>query len=153
MKIKPDQIPAIVQQLKALLLFARCSEAQLNAIVNAMEVLDCSKGKVLIMDQEISRTLYVLLKGSVGIWKRVGGEKKSISTLSAPNFFGEMSMFIQVPATAFVKAEDECRLLTLSLPSFEAVTKQDPSLAELIQKNMEHVKSLRPSPVTPPKPE
>ena len=151
-KIKPDQIPAVVKDLKSLLLFARCTEPQLTAIAGAMETLDCPKGKVLIMEQEISRMLYVLLKGSVGIWKRMGGEKKSVSTLSAPNFFGENSMFVQVPATAQVKAEDECKMLTLSLASFEALVKQDASLTELIKKNMELVKSLRPAPeATPPK--
>jgi len=105
-----------------------------------------------MMDQEIGRTLYILAKGSVGIWKRVGGEKKQLAVLKAPNFFGERSMFEESPASALVKAEERSLIYALERPQFDQVSAQYPGILEPIKKNMAMVREKRLGPTPPPAP-
>jgi len=143
-KLKPDQEQNAVAVMKGLKLFAGCSEAQLKAMASRLDVQSFAKTKVIIMEQEISKTLYVLIQGTVGIWRRTGGEKKLVATLQAPDFFGEGSMFSEAPANALVKAQDDCQLLMLARPAFDQLAQNDATFGLLIEKNMEEIQEQRP---------
>ena len=93
--MKPEQVQQAHTLLKQLTLFKECSDEHFRLLSECLEARDFAKGKVIIMEQEISRTLYLLVKGSVGIWRREKGEKRLLATLRAPDFFGEMSMFTE----------------------------------------------------------
>jgi CRP-like cAMP-binding protein len=143
MKIKPDQEKQALEILKGLELFAGCSPEQLQAVAALLDFRELLKGKVAMMDQEIGRTLYILASGKVGIWKRVGGEKKLLATLEAPTFFGERTMFEESPASALVKAEENCTVFALERLMFDQVAGKFPGIGETIRKNMETVRAKR----------
>ena len=149
MKLKPDQEPIALAFLKNLPLFMGCPEDALNAMVKALDSRDVQGGKVLLMDQEIAKTLYLLVKGSVGVWKRVGGERKQLATLTGPNFFGERSMFEESPASALVKSIDRCLIYTLERAQFDEIAAKCPAILEPVRKNMADVRLKRLSPVNP----
>ena len=149
MKLKPDQEPGAAALLQGLTLFAGCPADALAAMVKFLDAKDLVPGKVLLMDQEIARTLFILVKGSVGVWKRVGGEKKRLATLQAPNFFGERSMFEESPASALVKSDGLCQIYALERSQFNQVAAQFPAILEPIKKNMAEVRQKRISPVLP----
>ena len=151
MKIKPDQEQDALALLKGLSLFSGCPEDALKEIVKLLDARDVPAGKVLLMDQEIARTLFILSKGSVGVWKRVGGEKKQLATLKAPDFFGERSMFEKSPASALVKSAERCLIYTLERPQFDQIAALFPALLEPLLKNVAEVRLKRIGP-TPPVP-
>src|SRR5688572_9160786 len=117
MPLKPDIEPLARLLIEGILLFAGATPDHVQALLAELELLDVKKGKVVLMDQEISKTLYILAKGSVGIWRRESGEKKLVATLRSPDFFGETSMFTDSAATALVKAEEDSRLFILKRAS------------------------------------
>ena len=149
MALKADAIPQATMLLKGLLLFSGASDEQIQALVAGLELLEFKKGKVILMEQEISKTLYVIASGSVGIWRREGGEKKLIATLKAPDFFGETSMFTESAATAQVKAEEDSRLFALRRSVFDIVLGKYPELGTLVQQQIDLIKAARPT-VTKP---
>jgi CRP-like cAMP-binding protein len=149
MALKPDVEPQARLLFQGILLFSGSTPEQIQALLSEAELLEIKKGKVILMEQEISKTLYILAKGSVGIWRRQGGEKTLVATLRAPDFFGETSMFTDSPATALVKAEEDARLFTLKRSSFDAVLAKFPALAPLVQKHIEEIKMARPPLVKP----
>lgn len=144
MKLKPEQEQQAIAVMKTLKLFAGCTEAQLKALAARLDMQSFLKNKVLIMEQEISRTLYVLMQGSAGIWRRTQGEKNLVATLQAPDFFGESSMFSEAPANALVKAQEDCQILALSRPAFDELAQKDMAFGLLIEKNMEEIQAQRP---------
>ena len=152
MKLKPEQEQQALAILKQLPLFAGCSDEQIQALAAQLDSRTAAKGKVIMMDQEIGKTLYVIVQGSVGIWKRLGGEKKRLATLQAPDFVGERSMFEQTPASALVKAEEDCLIYALERPLFDSVVQKFPSISVIIRMNMEIVRATRITPATPPPP-
>ena len=151
MALKPDSLAQATTLIKGILLFSGCTDEQGQALVAGLEQLDFKKGKVILMEQEISKTLYILASGSVGIWRREGGEKVLVATLKAPDFFGETSMFTESAATALVKAEEDSRLFALKRSLFDIVLKKFPEVGPLVQKQIEVIKAARPSVVKPAK--
>jgi len=151
-KLSAVQELGALNLLKGLPLFAACPEAPLQAIVRFLDAKEVSSGKVFLMDQEIARTLYILVKGSVGVWKRIGGEKKQLATLKAPDFFGERSMLEEAPASALVKSEGACQVYVLERSQFDLVAAQFPGILEPIRKNMADVRLKRIGPTPPPPP-
>jgi CRP-like cAMP-binding protein len=149
MKLKPDQEQHARQILKELPLFAGCSEEQIHALCALLDARDVAAGRVVLMDQEIGKTLYVIASGQVGVYKRVSGEKMQLATLAAPNFVGERTMFEESPASALVKTEEACTIFALERPAFDQLASRFPGIAELIRKNMETVRAQRLSPVKP----
>jgi len=152
MKLRPEQEIEALRLLKTLPLFEGCPAQAADAMLKLLDARDVVAGKVVMMDQEIGRTLYILAKGSVGIWKRVGGEKKQLAVLKAPNFFGERSMFEESPASALVKAEERSLIYALERPQFDQVSAQYPGILEPIKKNMAMVREKRLGPTPPPAP-
>ena len=151
MKLKPEQEQDALAVMKELHLFADCPDEALKAMVSRLDARDIAEAKVILMDQEIARTLFILAKGSVGIWKRVKGERKQLAILEAPNFFGERSMFEESPASALVKSNERCLVYALERGAFDEVAKQFPEIVEPIKSNMAIVRRSRISPTEAPK--
>ncbi len=151
MKLKPEELQQAPNFLKTLPLFHGCSDAHVQLMASSLDAREVGPGKVVMMDQEINRSLYILAKGTVGIWKRIGGEKKQLASFEAPNFFGERSMFEESPASAFVKTDGTCLLYVLERTQFDAVVAKFPDIVETIRKNMEIVRAQRMGPATPAK--
>jgi CRP-like cAMP-binding protein len=152
MKLTAIQELGAIPLLKNLPLFAGCPEPALQAIIQVLDAREVPGSKVFLMDQEIARTLFILVKGSVTVWKRVKGEKVQLATLKAPDFFGERSMFEEAPATAMVKSESACVVYALEREQFEKIAVKFPTILEPIKKNMAAVREKRmgPTPPTPP---
>ena len=151
MKLKPDQEQDAYGTIQELHLFSGCPDEALKAMVSRLEAREVAVGKVILMDQEIARTLYILSKGSVGIWKRMGGEKQQLAILEAPNFFGERSMFEESPASAMVKANEPCVIYALGRAQFDEVAAQYPAIVEPIKENMALIRQNRITPGQAPK--
>jgi len=149
MALKADLIPQATTLFKGIRLFAGCSDEHVQALVAGLDVLDVKKGKVILMEQEVSQTLYIISSGSVGIWRRTAGEKKLIATLRAPDFFGETSMFTESAATALVKAEEDTRLFALRRSVFNIVLSKFPELGPIVQQHVEEMKAARPPVIKP----
>jgi CRP-like cAMP-binding protein len=149
MALKPDVEPQARLLLKGLLLFTGATDEQVQALLASLELMDVKKGRVIIMEQEISKMLYILARGSVGIYRREKGEKKLVATLKAPDFFGETSMFTESPATALVKAEEDTRAFTLKRTAFDAVIAKFPGLGTLVHRHIDEIQAARPPLVRP----
>jgi CRP/FNR family cyclic AMP-dependent transcriptional regulator len=145
MSLRPDQLIQAADVLIKLPLFSGSTPQQCAAIAAVMNFKVLVSGKVVLLEQEISKTLYILSRGSVGIWRRVANNKERVAMLRAPDCFGEVSMFSDSPATALVKTEEDSQFFMVSRERFDALVAKDPSLSELIRRNMETLKAQRPT--------
>jgi len=149
LKLKPEQEIEALRLLQTLPLFTGCPPEAMQAMLPLLDAREVLPAKVIMMDQEIGRSLYLLAKGTVSVWKRVGGIKKQLATLLSPNFFGERSMFEESPASALVKSEDKCLLYVLDRAHFDQVAKQFPVIVDPVKKNMADVRLKRMGPPGP----
>lgn len=93
-----------------------------------------SDGELIFSEGDPGHLLYVIQSGSVVVSKTIHGQDKHIATLSAGEFFGEMSLLNDKPRAANAKCVGDVSLLTLSWDEFsERITEMPLVARKLIQ--------------------
>jgi len=90
-------------------------------------------GQVIVNEGDVGDKLYIILKGEVEVFKKVGEDREEIlATLKAGDYFGEMSLIDQAPRSASVRAKTEIAALTLAKKDFDILLKASDSMAAKI---------------------
>lgn len=112
--LSPGQLP---ESVKALL-----KRAYINRYPKRTAIIDAGTE---------SKSLYLILKGSVSIILREDDDREIVVTyLNAGDFFGEMGLFEQNPQrTAEVRTRDVCEIAEITYDNFHELSKQYPDLS------------------------
>jgi CRP/FNR family cyclic AMP-dependent transcriptional regulator len=73
-----------------------------------------NNGDDIIMEGQEGLHLFIIEKGHVEVWKRVGGEKKVVTKLGPGRIFGEMALIDNSPRYATVTAIEQVVCLRVS---------------------------------------
>ncbi|MGE0614419.1 MAG: cyclic nucleotide-binding domain-containing protein [Bacteriovoracia bacterium] len=117
------EITPTVELLKEINLFASFNEHELNEILRTGESKVFEAYSNVVIEGELSWGLYIILEGTVGIFKNSATAKDityDIGQLKKGSFFGEMSLVDENPRSATVRALTECQLFFISKESFSA---------------------------------
>ena len=96
-------------------------------------------GSVIIQEGDVSKPycMYILLKGSVGVYRNYGQTKEThVATLKPGDFFGEMSMFLQEPRTATVIAHEGVLVLEINQSNAHEFIESQPGVAYSVIKTL-----------------
>ncbi len=95
----------------------------------------CPAGTILFRDGEAGSEMYVLTSGRIRIFKEVRGEEKTLATLGAGEFFGEMAILNDKPRTASAQVIEEAEMLVIDGKTFGAMVVSNTEIAvRLIRK-------------------
>jgi len=96
-------------------LFDMLANQELELVAQLAEPLRCASGAVIFEEGEAGDSVYVIVSGEVQI-EHVDptGNRHLLAQLSAPEFFGEMSLLDKVYRSATVRAKADTELLKLS---------------------------------------
>ena len=111
-------------------LFGGLNEAQQAALVEASQTLCFGPGEVIVREGAEGDSLYIVLVGGVEVSKEVDGRQLVVRQLGKSDVFGEMTLFLDTPRSATVRALDECRLLRVDRPTVQTLFRDDPALLE-----------------------
>ena len=116
--------------LKQVPLFATLSLDQLEAVHQTTRETSFLAGEVIMREGDPGGELYLLLEGSVRVWKNHGTPRATaLSTLAAVSYFGEMAILDDEPRSATVIAVDRARVLSLDGRSLKDLVHQMPEIA------------------------
>ena len=116
--------------LKQVPLFATLSLDQLEAVHQITRETTFLAGEVIMREGDPGGELYLLLEGTVRVWKNHGTPRATLlSTLSAVTYFGEMAILDDEPRSATVIAVERARLLSLDGRSLKDLVHQMPEIA------------------------
>jgi CRP-like cAMP-binding protein len=119
-------------KIESLPLFSHFHEQYLKRIVEQSEVLEYSRGSVVIRQGDPSRELYVLLEGDVVVSRKVNSsENEWVSELSTGSIFGETSLVDDLPRQAQVIAKSEIVVLRVPIEMLRAVAHEAQSIRHL----------------------
>ena len=94
------------------------------------------KGEVIFEEGEIGQEAYVVAKGKVRIFRRIGDNEETLGDLGTMEMFGEMSLVDHQPRMASAKALADCELTVISRDDLdrrlERLSKEDRALRWLI---------------------
>lgn len=113
-----------VDLIKRVPLFADCSRGELEHIAQLADEVDLGQGKELTRLGEQGREFFVLLEGEADVTQ----DGRSINTLHAGDFFGEIALVEDTPRTATVTATTPVRVLVITGRAFRQLLEEQPEL-------------------------
>lgn len=106
-------------------LFEMLSNQELEFIAELSRPRRFSAGQTIFEEGELGDSLFVIGSGEVEVVRRdASGEQKVIAVLTAPQFFGEMSLIDKEYRSATVRARSEAELLHLTAENLTTFRKQ-----------------------------
>ena len=118
-----------VGSLRRIKILAGLEEKQLESFVRFMEVVPVKQFAQVFKRGEHSAAMYLVLEGELRARVLVDGKETTLSTMSAGDFFGEISLLDEGPRSADVIANTDSRLLKISGEAFDKVMREAPALA------------------------
>ena len=101
------------------------------------------KGATVIHEGTTGSNAYLILSGSVEVFKKVGDEKLVLSRLVKGNIFGEMSLVDDKPRSATIVALEETEVRIVSREHFEVMLEQNPrAVIPLLKQVFQRVRYL-----------
>jgi CRP-like cAMP-binding protein len=80
------------------------------------------------MEGDAADAMYALADGDVTVTAHRDGAERTLGTMTAPAFFGEIGVLERIPRTATVTAQSECRCQRIEGEALlEALTASPPS--------------------------
>lgn len=117
-------------------LLAKLSDAELEALADALVSTHVERGAVLFSEGEIGEHFYVVLNGAIAIIKSLGTpDERLISVRGIGDFVGEMSLLNgDGRRTASVRVESDAEVLVLTRKDFDMLLHRHPDTAyEMLQ--------------------
>jgi CRP-like cAMP-binding protein len=121
MRLRKD---AKLDLLKRVPLFSNCSKRELAAIAAIADEIDLKEGKELTRQGAPGREFFVLVDGTADVIKN----RRTVNTLKAMDFFGEIALLHETPRTATVKATSPVRALVITERNFKRLLKEQPEI-------------------------
>jgi small-conductance mechanosensitive channel len=129
----PPSSEACCQALGSRGVFAELDAAQLAQLVSGSQLLHYGPGEAVVMEGSEGESMYHLLRGRVEVLKQVAEDQQiSVRELLPGDVFGEMTLFLDSPRSATVRALDECLLLRVGRPVVRELLQENPALLERI---------------------
>ncbi|MFH1728064.1 MAG: ATP-binding protein [Pseudomonadota bacterium] len=111
-------------------IFQSFDDHEISIIEKVIKKESFPKDHLIFNEGDIGNVMYILVNGSVGIYKsNEDYEKIKLTTMQQQgDFFGEMSLFDKKPRSASVVALEEVDLLKLTRKDLFATIDKDPSI-------------------------
>jgi CRP-like cAMP-binding protein len=119
---------AKVEMIRRVPLFAGCAKRELQAIAGIADEIAWAEGRVIARQGEKGREFFVIIDGSADV--TVDG--RSVASLGAGDYFGEMSLLTEQPRTATVTATSPMRGLVIVDRAFARLLREEPRVQSSI---------------------
>ncbi|CAD8189697.1 unnamed protein product [Paramecium pentaurelia] len=118
------QIQKIKEKLAQSFMFSELDEHDLRIVINAMEVIQCMKGDVVIKQGDDGDNLYIVDEGTLDCSRsKAGQDSVHLKTYKPGESFGELALLYNSPRAATIVAEENCVLFSLDRGTFNHIVK------------------------------
>lgn len=124
--------------------FKELEDEYIEMLSKKMQVFKADKGKLIISEGDTSQRMYFIIEGTVKVFRRTyKGKTENICELSAPSYFGEMSIIDGGPRSASVEAKTNIVLAELKWEDVRYLFEDKPEIMCYIFKNIGNTLSMR----------
>ena len=120
-------------RLKSVPLFASLADKELKQVAHLADEVDVPEGQHLVDEGRFAHEFFVIEDGTA----EVQHEGKTVATLGAGDFFGEIALIRTDRRTASVVAKTPMKLIVIFGPNFRAMASDMPRVAEKINDAIE----------------
>jgi CRP-like cAMP-binding protein len=133
--------------LKTIPLLSGLTEEGLQQVLGAMVTRDFGPGEVILRQDIITQNVWLLLDGRCEVTKDppLGelGKTVRLAEIGPYETFGEMTVFVERPATASVSALTDVKTIKLRRADFDRLTEEHPATACRVACNLVNILSDR----------
>ena len=129
-----------------LMLFHMLSHEQMEKVVPYLDVVDYSKGSILLKEGECGDFLAFIVRGKMEVKKQTefAGKQIVLATLGRGSLVGELSFInSEEPRSATVAALEDSEVVILRRDALDDLTRQHPEIGVLILKGMIRILAIR----------
>ncbi|GMT42086.1 MAG: hypothetical protein IEMM0002_0497 [bacterium] len=120
--------------------FEKLTERELVSIYNIAEVKRYKTGEIIIREGDTDQTFYLILEGSVGIFKETRGRQNRIAILTGGDWVGEIALVRNTPRVASAVMFKPSVLMGITPKAFYTLPKK---LQSHIQKHLYELSTKR----------
>jgi sigma-B regulation protein RsbU (phosphoserine phosphatase) len=124
-----DSLTRWVEQIRRGSLLAGVGETAIRELLELSEFENLEPGQVLMRQDEVGETAYLVLAGSLDIIQETPLGQVIMSSAGPQAIVGEIAIFSQLPRTATVRAQGSATVLRLSGSDFRKVIARHPRAA------------------------
>jgi small-conductance mechanosensitive channel len=121
-----------VDALSRVDVFRALDAGKIDRLSRRMRMIMYGPGEVVLRQGDPGDSLYVVRAGRVAVQVGADGARKEVATLTAGQFFGEMSLMTGESRSATVVAKTDCECYIVDKESFQEVLDERPELAGVI---------------------
>jgi CRP-like cAMP-binding protein len=112
--------------VRGIVTFRFLSDPEIGDLLDHSEALEFDEGEPIVEEGDVSPYFYGIASGTVAV--SVGGEGKSVyvNSLGAGEVFGEAGIFMSVPRTATVTAQEKTVIIRVHRTEFALFLKRHP---------------------------
>jgi CRP-like cAMP-binding protein len=131
MKTLSDTGP-LIAPVRGITTFRFLQDAEIVDLLEHAEALELEEGEVIVEEGEVSPYFYGIASGTVSV--SVGGEDKQVyvNSLGAGDVFGEAGIFMSVPRTATVTAQETAVIIRVHRIELAGFLKRHPEAGNKI---------------------
>ena len=121
-----------VDALSRVDVFRALDAESIDRLARRLRLAPFGPGEVILREGDPGDSLYVLRSGDVAVRVSVRGQSRDVATLSAGQFFGEMSLMTGASRSATIVAKNAVECYIVSKEAFQEILEQKPNLAATI---------------------
>src|SRR5208337_4122235 len=115
--------------LRRIRILASMSDEQLERFAQFLEVERFPQWAVIVKQGDCGDSMYFILEGELRVRIDIGGKESTLATMSAGEFFGDISLFDRGPRSADVVANTDSLLVKITADGLDTLAKEAPDLA------------------------
>ena len=115
--------------LRRIKILAGMSDDQLERFAQFVEVEKVPQWAVIVKQGDPGEAMYFILDGELRVRINVMGSETILATLTAGDFFGDVSLFDHGPRSADVIANTDSTVVKISAAAFDELAKAAPEIA------------------------
>jgi small-conductance mechanosensitive channel/CRP-like cAMP-binding protein len=113
-------------------LFQALDAARIHRLARGMKMVIFGPDEIILRQGDPGDSLYVIRVGTVAVRTGAGETVRSVRTMAAGQFFGEMSLMTGAPRSATVVAASDVECYVVDKESLQAILQETPELAGAI---------------------
>jgi len=123
-----EYVNTVSEKLQQVPLFVPLEEGEIERLAKASSTRIYAPGEAIVRRGQEGNSMFVIVRGSVKVQIPENDHQKTINTLRANDFFGEMSLLTGQPRTANVIAEEETEVIQIKKSAMRPLFEANPAL-------------------------